>query len=132
MKKTLYWALLLAALLALLTGAALAEPWAGSGTESDPWLITSAADLVALREYVAAGENATQGSISSRRRISASARTAGRAKATGRPSAPMIQGNTFLALSTAMGTRFPACIFKMVANTPLCSFSFRRERLSKT
>ena len=61
MKKTLYWALLLAALLALITGAALAEPWAGSGTEGDPWRITSAADLVALREYVATTEGATQG-----------------------------------------------------------------------
>ena len=61
MKKTLYWALLLAALLTLLTGAALAEPWAGSGTEADPWKITSAADLVALREYLADPNNGTSG-----------------------------------------------------------------------
>ena len=57
MKKTLLLTLLLAALLALLTGAALAEPWAGSGTESDPWRITSAADLVALREQIGAGNS---------------------------------------------------------------------------
>lgn len=61
MKKTLLWTLLLAALLTLLCGAATAEPWAGSGTEADPWKITSAADLVALREYIAETEGATEG-----------------------------------------------------------------------
>lgn len=61
MKKTLLWTLLLAALLALCCGAALAEPWAGSGTEADPWRITSAADLVALREYLADPNNGTSG-----------------------------------------------------------------------
>ncbi len=60
-KQGIIWALTLALLLALCCGAALAEPWAGSGTESDPWRITSAADLVALREYVATTEGATQG-----------------------------------------------------------------------
>ena len=61
MKRTMLSVLILTALLAFLCGAALAEPWAGSGTESDPWRITSAADLVALREYLEANENATDG-----------------------------------------------------------------------
>ena len=58
MKKTLCLTLLLAALLALFAGAALADgivmPWSGSGTEADPYIISTAADLVAMREYVAA------------------------------------------------------------------------------
>jgi len=61
MERTIGMILLLGALLALCCGAAMAEPWAGSGTEADPWQITSAADLVALREYIAAGQNTTQG-----------------------------------------------------------------------
>ena len=50
-----------ALLLTLCCAAAQADgvPWSGSGTEAAPWLITSAADLVALRDYVAAGENTT-------------------------------------------------------------------------
>ena len=63
MKKALLLIFALTLILALYCGAAQAsgEPWNGSGTEADPWRITSAADLVALREYVAAGENTTQG-----------------------------------------------------------------------
>ena len=36
-------------------------PWSGAGTEKDPWRISSADDLVALREFVLSGENTTQG-----------------------------------------------------------------------
>ena len=36
-------------------------PWAGSGTEKDPWKITSAADLAALREFMILREDTTQG-----------------------------------------------------------------------
>lgn len=36
-------------------------PWSGSGTESNPYLIQSDVDLIALRDYIAANENATWG-----------------------------------------------------------------------
>ena len=61
MKRMLWITLSMAVLLMLCCGAAQAEPWSGAGTEANPWKITSAADLVALREYVAASDNATDG-----------------------------------------------------------------------
>ncbi len=57
MKKRLLWTLVFTFLLMLLCGAALAEPWAGSGTEADPWRIRTAADLVALRERIDIGNS---------------------------------------------------------------------------
>lgn len=57
MKKRLLWTLVFTFLLMLLCGAALAEPWTGSGTEADPWRIRTAADLVALRERIGIGNS---------------------------------------------------------------------------
>lgn len=65
MKRKLLLALVLTVILTCVCTKVVARaddaPWSGSGTESDPWLITTAADLVALRDYVAATENATTG-----------------------------------------------------------------------
>ena len=36
-------------------------PWSGAGTEKDPWKITSADDLAALREFMILREDTTQG-----------------------------------------------------------------------
>ncbi len=58
MKKTLCIIATLAVLLFTLCCAAAqadGEPWSGSGTESDPWLINSAEDLAAIHGYIMAG-----------------------------------------------------------------------------
>ena len=63
MKRIMGKILVLAALIMLCCASAQADgaPWAGSGTEADLWKIASAADLVALREYLADPNNGTSG-----------------------------------------------------------------------